>query len=179
MPEAKSLKDLLRIRALPKNRKFFRTLPGCLGTAVGYRYSETEHRFEERDGKKIPAILVFVKEKIPLASLDPKWAVPETLTGPDGLTCASDVMVGSAPDRPLDLGTPTGANADLRHDLHDRDLGVIGGIPIEAPSTIGTAGCVVRLSSRGNGARGQKLGVLTNYHVAGFEGTRQIGRAHV
>ncbi|MBE2212344.1 MAG: hypothetical protein IAE82_00620, partial [Opitutaceae bacterium] len=179
---------LLRIRNQRDNARYFRELPGCLGTAVGYKYNEQEQRFEERDGQRIPAILVFVREKIPYASLDPKWIVPERFVGPDGLECASDVMVGDAPDEPIDTGNFSLANERIWRDLHEKDLGVIGGLPIEAGGTKGTAGCVVRIEDGGVDAPSQgprprrRLGVLTNYHVAGFAGTRVYnngGRASV
>ena len=77
MPEAKSLEDLMRIRA--NNREFLESISHNLGTALG---------FKKRTGQplsKQPAILVFVPQKI-----NPKWIpegqmIPEKLEGPDGL----------------------------------------------------------------------------------------------
>lgn len=86
MSEAKSLKDLMRIRA--HNREFLESINHNLGTAIG---------FKKRTGQplsKQPAIIVFVPQKI-----NPKWIpegqmIPEKLEGPDDLWCVLDVVEG-------------------------------------------------------------------------------------
>ncbi|BET65932.1 hypothetical protein ASA1KI_08500 [Opitutales bacterium ASA1] len=165
MPLARSLRELLAIRQ--HNAAYLRGIPGCLGTAVGFRYNERRGRFEgeeTRDHK--PAVLVFVAEKIPLAALTREHLVPTKFRGPRGLECFSDVIVGRPP-QPVSVEPPTsGINAGLLHALHHTDVGVIGGLPIRGPASDGTAGAVVR--------RGDELGVLTNYHVAGFEGSEVL-----
>lgn len=86
MPEAKSLKDLMRIRE--HNRELLESISHNLGTALG---------FKKRTGQplsKQPAIIVFVPQKI-----NPKWInkgqlIPEKLEGPDDLWCMLDVVEG-------------------------------------------------------------------------------------
>ena len=88
MPEARSLRDLMRIRA--HNRDFLDSINGTLGTALGYKKRTGEPVSDE------PAIVVFVPMKI-----NPKWIpasqlIPPSLHGPDGLSCALDVVEGSS-----------------------------------------------------------------------------------
>jgi hypothetical protein len=171
MPTAQSLRDLLRIRNLPRNRKWLRDLPGCLGTAVGFKYNEWERAFEvDKDGHPIPAILVFVEQKIPRAALNPGDVVPPEFHGPDGLVCHTDVMVGSAPNDAVTPPPPSPLNRRLLRALHETDVGIVGGLPIESAQTTGTAACAVRMGDA-------KKGLLTNFHVAGFEGTRMLRTA--
>ncbi len=164
MSRAKCLRDLLQIRQ--HHAPFLRCIPGCLGTAVGFRYDETTGTFEgegTKDGPK-PAILIFVVEKIPLAALPPKWRIPRKLKGPGKLECHTDVVVGVPPAGIHVTPPATGYNGSIIHDLQHTDVGVIGGIPIEGPGYVGTAGVIVRAEDR--------LAALTNYHVAEFVGTR-------
>lgn len=86
MSEAKSLKDLMRIRA--HNRNFLDSINGNLGTALGFKKKSGQPLSKE------PAVIVFVPQKI-----NPKWIpqaqmIPEKLDGPDGLWCALDVVEG-------------------------------------------------------------------------------------
>lgn len=164
MAQAKCLRDLLRIRQ--HHAPFLRCIPGCLGTAVGFRYDEKTGELEgEKDGEESrrPAILIFVIEKIPLAALPKEWRIPPRLDGPGSLWCYTDVIVGKPPEGISVAPPTTGYNGFLLHELHYKDVGVIGGIPIESPGTTGTAGVILR--------SGKKLGALTNYHVAQFVGT--------
>lgn len=165
MPIAQSLRQLLEIRK--NNEGYLRSIPGCLGTAVGFRYLEHEGRFDGEESGEFnpanlkPAILVFVIEKIPAAALTRATLIPEKFFAPPDLECYSDVIVGKPPEL-IQVDPPTtGFNAHIIHDLHNKDLGIIGGIPIEGGASVGTAGVV--LESEG------KLGILTNFHVAGFE----------
>jgi len=82
MPAATSLRDLMRIRA--HNRAFLDSINGNLGTALGFRKPTGQGLTDQ------PAIIVFVPLKI-----NPKWIpqsqmIPDTLQGPDGLSCALD-----------------------------------------------------------------------------------------
>src|SRR5262245_31428586 len=86
MSEAKSLRDLMRIRA--HNKEYLDSINGTLGTALGFK-KPTDQDITDR-----PAILVFVPEKI-----NPKWIpesklIPKKLDGPDGLWCLLDVVEG-------------------------------------------------------------------------------------
>ncbi|MGH8021410.1 MAG: hypothetical protein ACREIA_24640, partial [Opitutaceae bacterium] len=169
MPIATSLRQLLEIRR--HNENYLRSIPGCLGTAVGFRYNEREGRFDGDDAKAYkPAILVFVVEKIPEAALTRETLIPEKFHGPGGIECWSDVLVGKPPELLHAEPPASGFNAHIIYDLHNKDLGIIGGIPIEGPAYDGTAGVVLEAQGR--------LGVLTNYHVAGFEGSEilRLGR---
>jgi hypothetical protein len=164
MPLAKSLRDLLRIRQ--HHAPFLRCIPGCLGTAVGFRYDEKTGRIEGEDTKegRKPAVLIFVIEKIPLASLPKEWRVPPRLEGPSNLWSHTDVIVGIPPADIVVASPSVGYNGSIVHQLNHTDVGVIGGIPILGPGSTGTAGVVVRANDQ--------LAALTNYHVAGFVDTR-------
>jgi len=164
MALAKTLRELLSIRQ--HHARFLRCIPGCLGTAVGFRYDEKTGQFEHDAAKDRPkpAVLIFVVEKIPLAALPARWRVPPKLEGPGGLWCHTDVIVGKPPADIVVTPPTTGYNGSILHDLNHRDVGVIGGIPIEGPGCTGTAGVIVRVDAG--------LAALTNYHVAGFVGTR-------
>jgi len=60
MAEAKSIKDLMCIRA--HNRQFLDSINGNLGTALGFKKKTGEEISQQ------PAIIVFVPQKI-----NPKW----------------------------------------------------------------------------------------------------------
>lgn len=163
MPQASTLRELLRIRQ--RNADQLRTISGYLGSAVGYKYHEDTGEFAvDRAGRMIPAILVFVRRKLPLEKIPPKDRVRSRLTGPDRLTCATDVVVGALPSRPPRSKPFSTANRKLLKELHEKKKDMVGGLPIAAPHAIGTAACVVK--------RGKVNGFLTNWHVAGFPGTR-------
>ena len=155
MPEAKSLEDLMRIRA--NNREFLESISHNLGTALG---------FKKRTGQplsKQPAILVFVPQKI-----NPKWIpegqmIPEKLEGPDGLWCVLDVVEGGkakteeevpqAEDELSELlrgwGDKVWCGSQISHWV-DEKKGIY---------SMGTLGTFVK--SRTDGA----MGFLTNQHV--------------
>ncbi len=162
MALAKNLRELLVIRQ--HHTRQLRQIPGCLGTAVGFKYNERLGEFEtDAKGRRKPAILVFVREKIPLAALDPAERVQDRYHGPRGTWCHSDVIVGKPPES-IDTTPPTtGINGRIVADLHRTVTDNIGGVPIEGPDSTGTAGVIVRWKGR--------LAALTNYHVAGFDGT--------
>src|SRR5574341_1116960 len=111
MSEAKSLKDLMRIRV--HNREFLESINNKLGTALG---------FKKRTGQplsKQPAIIVFVPQKI-----NPKWIpegqrIPEKLEGPDDLWCVLDVVEGGKAE--IEYEPPREKNvAELTLDELDR-----------------------------------------------------------
>ena len=162
MPEAQSLRDLMRIRA--HNRQFLDSINGNHGTALG---------FKKRTGEPIsrePAVIVFVPRKI-----NPKWIagsqlIPKRLEGPDGLSCALDVVEGgraeTEKDEPL---SPT----ELAERLRGWDDQVWSGSQVAhwvdqdtGRYSIGTLGAFAR--RRDNNA----LGFLTNQHVGIEPGKR-------
>ena len=155
MPEAQSLKDLMRIRA--HNRELLDSINGNLGTALG---------FKKRTGQalsKEPAIIVFVPLKI-----NPKWIpgaqlIPKRLEGPDELSCALDVVEGGQAETEKDVPP---AVDELAERLRGWDDQVWAGSQIahwvdqeQGRYSIGTLGVFAR--SRNDGT----LGFLTNQHV--------------
>ena len=86
MPEAKSLRDLLRIRAA--NRDIIEKVSGNLGSALGFKKPTGEEVSEE------PAVIIFVERKIDNRWLSSSERIPAMLNGPDGLTCTTDVVEG-------------------------------------------------------------------------------------
>ena len=163
MAEAKSLKDLMRIRA--HNREFLDSINDGLGTALG---------FKKRSGQplsKQPAIIVFVPLKI-----NPKWIpeaqlIPKKLEGPDGLWCVLDVVEGGRAkvEKEVEPGVDelverlrgwddqVWAGSQIAHWV-DQDVGSY---------SMGTLGAFAR--TRNNGT----LGFLTNQHV-GIEPGKKI-----
>jgi hypothetical protein len=166
MPQAKSLRDLMRIRAHNPNRKFLKSIDDNLGTALG---------FKKRTGEKIsdePAIIVFVPAKI-----NPKWIpgsqlIPKKLKGPDGLWCPIDVVEGGKAEIPDEVPE---ANDELCENLRGAadkiwvgsQISSWNGLPdpLLEDYSFGTIGAFVR--SRHD----KKLGLLTNAHVGMSPGT--------
>jgi hypothetical protein len=155
MPEAQSLKDLMRIRS--HNRQFLDSINGNLGTALGFK-KQTDHPISSK-----PAIIVFVPQKI-----NPKWIqgaqmIPETLDGPDGLSCALDVVEGGQAETEKEV--PRAEN-ELAERLRGWDDQVWAGSQVshwvditEGKYSIGTLGAFAR--TRENNV----FGFLTNQHV--------------
>ena len=86
MPEARNLRDLMRIRS--HNRDKLDAVNGNLGTALGFK------KPTDKEITDIPAIIVFVPQKV-----NPKWLsasqiIPDKLKGPDDLWCEVDVVEG-------------------------------------------------------------------------------------
>lgn len=165
MSRAKSLKDLMRIRA--HNREFLESINGNLGTALG---------FKKRTGQplsKEPAILVFVPQKI-----NPKWIprsqrIPNKLKGPGNLWCALDVVEGEKAEDVQDLKPVEPGTDELCERLRGWAEKICPGSQIscwrdEANRSydIGTLAAFARRRSDG------KLGFLTNQHVALSEGKK-------
>lgn len=157
MPEAKSLRDLMLIRA--HNREFLDSINSNLGTALGFK-KRTDQPLSSQ-----PAIIVFVPCKI-----NPKWIpqsklIPEKLEGPNGLWCMLDVVQGGKAETEKEV--PESAD-ELVERLRGWDDKVWSGsqcshivnIGIGQYNTnTGTIGAFAR--KRGDGT----LGFLTNQHV--------------
>ncbi len=162
MPEAKSLEDLMRIRA--HNRQFLDDINGNLGTAVGFKKRTDEPLSKE------PAIIVFVPYKI-----NPKWIpqaqlIPEKLEGPNGLWCVLDVVEGGKSETEKEVPPAVGKLAERLRGWDDQ---VWAGSQIThwvdqnaRKYSIGTLGAFAR--SRYDDA----LGFLTNQHVGIGPGQR-------
>jgi hypothetical protein len=166
-----SLRDLLRIRQ--KHARWLRSLPGYLGSAVGYKYSEDTEQFAQDDaGRPIPAVLVFVEQKLSRSALARKGQlIPPTLDGPGKVSCQTDVVIGTLSAAKPAAPVLAAASRKLQRQLHEATLPIVGGIPITSSLGTGTAGCVVRSMARANAGQ---LGVLTNWHVAGLTGNRLL-----
>jgi len=87
MPDATSLRDLLRIRSA--NRAYISTINGNLGSALG---------FKRRSGVElsagVPAVIIFVPQKINARWLPAGQVIRTELIGPDDLRCPVDVVEG-------------------------------------------------------------------------------------
>jgi hypothetical protein len=170
MADTLTLRDLLRIRR--KYARWLRSLPGYLGSAVGYKYLEDSDTFaRDKQGRFKPAVLVFVEKKIEdqKALIKSGHLIPPRLDGPGKLSCATDVVQGTLPTATPTTPALTGAARALQRELHEAPLPIVGGIPLTSGVGTGTAACVVRSTAGEN--LGQ-LGVLTNWHVAGLVGNR-------
>jgi len=162
MAEAKSLLDLMRIRA--HNRRLLDSLNGNLGTALGCK------KPTGGDLTSQPAIIIFVPRKI-----NPKWLpqgqiIPKRLEGPDGLWCAVDVVEGGKAEREDPIEPDY---SELGERLRGWDEQVWAGSQVshwvnkdEGRYSVGTLGAFVRRSDN------KRLGFLTNQHVAVKEGQR-------
>lgn len=186
MPEATSLRDLLRIRAA--NRDLIDSVNANLGSALGFKRPTGGNVTDQ------PAVLIFVPRKIDNRWLPASQRIPTVVHGPDGLTCPTDVVEGgSYEERFLRLYTPqgnpvaTGAagvepwsrliaepllsedNVDVLEILHGWSGEMfagsrLAGIDLDGFGYTGTAGCFV--VDRSTGQRG----ILTNQHVADHVG---------
>lgn len=162
MPDARSLADLMRIRA--HNRDLLDSFNGSLGTALGFKKRTNEPL--SRD----PAVIVFVPEKI-----NPKWlpgsqVLPKRLDGPDNLSCPLDVVEGS---QATDEDPVPRAESSLAERLRGWDDQIWAGSQIghwtnqsTGRYSVGTLGAfAVRRGTR-------DLGLLTNKHVAIQQGQK-------
>ncbi|MDA2937604.1 hypothetical protein MYX75_04995 [Acidobacteria bacterium AH-259-A15] len=155
MPDAQSLKDLMRIRA--HNRGLLDSINGTLGTALGFKKPTGEPVSDE------PAVIVFVPRKI-----NPKWIpgsqlIPQRLDGPDGLSCPLDVVEGGRAETEKDVPP---AVDELAERLRGWDDQVWAGSQIShwidpdlGSYSIGTLGAFTRSGTD------DTLGFLTNQHV--------------
>lgn len=180
MADAKSLKDLMRIRAFPENRQYLDSINGSLGTALG---------FKRRTGESVseaPAIIVFVPEKIHRKWLPATQLIKSELKGPGNLRCPLDVVAGSK--AVFEQPVPESGTA-LAQRLRGWDEKIWCGSQISTAIgnqvTFGSLGAFVRRNSD------DLRGFITNHHVVsnqtvwhpwapgspGFPaGTRLIGR---
>jgi hypothetical protein len=155
MPEAKSLKDLMRIRA--HNGELLESINHNLGSALG---------FKKRKGQplsKQPAIIVFVPQKI-----NPKWIpmgqlIPEKLDGPDDLWCELDVVEGGKAKTEEEVPRAEDELAEQTRGWADK---VWSGSqisnwidPDKGQYSVGTLGAFAKSRTGGH------LGFLTNQHV--------------
>ena len=155
MPQAKTPRDLMRIRA--HNRDFLESINGNLGTALGFKKKTGEALSNE------PAIIVFVPQKI-----NPKWIsgsqlIPKRLEGPDGLVCPLDVVEGGRAEAEKEVMP---AVDELAERLRGWDDQVWAGSQVshwlnqdKGMFSIGTLGAFCRERNGGS------LGFLTNQHV--------------
>lgn len=155
MPKARSLADLMRIRAHEPNRKYLETINGTLGTALGFKRRRNEMFSDE------PAVLVFVPEKI-----NPKWIprqleIKSSLKGPDGLECPLDVICSR---RALGKKPAIASESPTAIRLRGFDDRIYCGSQISSSNLekveVGTLGAFVYRVSDG------AIGFLTNRHVA-------------
>lgn len=178
MPEAKSLADLMRIRAHEPNRRYLDSINGSLGTALGFRRAGNETISEQ------PAILVFVPEKINRKWIPGKQLLKSKLNGPNGLECPLDVVSGGrglSPSQPplpsgpleewlyshlegfLGQGLDRSSNDATALRLRGFDDRIYCGSQISAANSthveVGTLGLFVFTN-------GGTPGFLTNHHVA-------------
>ena len=154
MGTAKSLADLMRIRALPRNRRYLDSINGNLGTALGFKTRNGEQQSSE------PAIIVFVPEKINRKWIPARERIKYKMTGPDGLTCPLDIVGGSK--AVVEEKQAESGNA-LAQRLRGWDDKVWCGSQISSARgdrvTFGTLGAFVRRTTDG------KQGLITNDHV--------------
>ena len=163
--EAKSLNDLLRIRAA--NRDKIEAVNGNLGTALGFKVKNglrTDH----------PCVIIFVPQKTAFWLIPDAEKAPEVLEAPDGKWCFTDVITGGKPPHTLEsheeikrsLPKLSAENEIVVQELRSGRIGLIGGIHIAHFSDFGTAGIAVWHKET------KKVGFLTNQHVAVSPGKR-------
>lgn len=155
MPQARTLRDLMRIRA--HNRDLLESINGNLGTALGFKKKTGQALSSE------PAVIVFVPQKI-----NPKWIpgsqlIPKQLEGPDGLSCPLDVVEGGKAEAEKEVMPAVDA---LGERLRGWDDKVWAGSQVsdwvnqeKGAYSLGTLGAFCRERNGGT------LGFLTNQHV--------------
>jgi hypothetical protein len=161
--EAKSLEDLMHIRASKKNRKLIEKVSDNLGTALGFKWTNNQKN-------KHPCIIIFVPKKISSNLIDPKALAPEILVGDDGKWCYTDVVTGGVESNTQ--SELSNRNSIIAKELFSGKVGLIGGIRFafedNGEKKYGTGG-IAALDESG------KKGFLTNHHVAGnYEWKRPI-----
>jgi hypothetical protein len=163
--DAESLRDLLLIREA--HRPTLQARPGYLGSAVGFKYSESRRQLTEAPAggsrRFIPAILLFVDRKLGPDS-GSSWLPPELMA--QGIRCATDVVVGRPPVQPSRLPDLSPESNHLRTVLREQGRGAFPGMPLSSTEGQGAATCLVR--SRHDSSL---VGLLTAEHVAGRPGT--------
>jgi hypothetical protein len=165
MPEARSLKDFMQIRAF--NKEKLESINFNLGTAIGYKIDDNG------TVTNIPAIIVFVPQKIHSKWLKNSQIIPEKIYGPNNQWCEVDVVQG---DR-LDMGKeiekyyPDPKMDPIVERLRGWDELIWCGSQISRTDTeygesFGSIGCFVQDKTT------KKKGLLTNEHIAKDIGTK-------
>lgn len=185
MTIAASLNDLLKIRF--DNRELIERVNGNLGSAVGFKFTGDALTDE-------PAVIIYVPQKLHPSWLPADQVIPEFMQSADGLVCRTDVIQASRswqdmvtllavhpqdPNRTLpvgfaDLKEPpplTSRNLEALQALHGATERMFAGARVfgrdqDGNGYSGTAGCFVRDRAT------QRLGFLTNAHVADREGNK-------
>lgn len=172
--EAKSLNDLLRIRAADRDK--IEAVNGNLGTALGFKWTNgqrTDH----------PCVIIFVPQKTASWLVPDAEKAPEVLEAPDGTWCFTDVVTGGELPPTLEsieeiersLPELSEENKIIVQELRSGRIGLIGGIQLAMygdgirdryHAFVGTAGIAVRHKET------KKVGFLTNQHVADSRGRR-------
>lgn len=166
--EAKSLNDLLRIRA--DNRDKIEAINQNLGSALGFKWTngqKTDH----------PCVIIFVPQKMLPWLVPDDQKTPEFLEGADGTWCYTDVVTGKKAESLEEIVMPelSADNKQVIRELRSGRVGLTGGIQLaffgdgirrQDHAFVGTAGIAVRhpISHR--------IGFLTNQHVADARGRR-------
>ena len=159
--DARSLADLMRIRAFLENRRYLDSINGNLGTALGFKKRANEPVSDE------PAVIVFVPQKIHSNWIDDKVDIRSELSVPGengnpGIRCSLDIVEGGKNET---LGAGVESQTELVKRLRGGDpqiwpgsqLAILNNREVEI---LGTLGVFVRQQSSGF------LGFLTNDHVA-------------
>ena len=166
--QATTLRELAQVRA--DNRALLNAIVGNQGTALG-RKDFTASGAPTGD----PCIIVYMPHKINLLLIEENLRVPEKLTSNDEtLEAATDVVVTTVPDRPLEETPLSPENQQLVRTLQWLDGQLdhlppgaqIGGAELTADGLgtyVGTLGFAVRSTLPGTNLRG----FLTNQHVGG------------
>lgn len=167
-PTAKSLNDLLRIRADNLDRIHHRF--GAIGTAVGFKLDKISTN--PPPNKQYPAILIFVPKKLDEneLNLDQRTGKNFLLFDNSGkLSCRTDVIPAELEDGLPAIPVLTAENVAKVRRLNSGQIGLVGGVAIENLSLpnystrqLTASGALVR-TREGNR---RELGVLTNAHAA-------------
>lgn len=169
--DAKSIADLMQIRAYPENREYLESINENLGTALGFKKKSGDVVSRE------PAIIVFVPRKIHAEWIDDSHAVWKELSIPGnankrGIRCSLDVVpggrAGTIPPEPP-LSPENEALVDRlqgvdRHLWCGSQLAVLAGDG--RGDLVGTLGAFARHTGT------EATGFITNDHVA--IGNRQV-----
>jgi len=160
MAQAKSLGELLRIREANADR--IDRVNANLGCALGFKTVNKKLTAES-------SVIIFVPNKVPDALLPPSQKIPKRFEGPDGLWCATDVVVGRKAAEERESRALTRKNEEVVEELTSGAIGIVGGVQLggiesNGSGYVGTAACVVKKKAGG------RLGLLTNQHVGGAPG---------
>jgi hypothetical protein len=155
MPAAKSLADLMRIRAHPPNRDYLDSINGHLGTALGFKRRSGESLSD------VPCVVVFVPEKIHRKWLRSDQRIKTELRGPGNLHCPLDVIAGSKAIQEQPVPASGSALAQRLRGLDERIWCGSQISSFQGPTVVyGCLGAFVRANAD------SRLGFLTNDHVA-------------